>query len=126
VNVAHEFRRGDALVFPSHKYHCVQPVKAGMRQVMILEFWVGEERDCNHRCERHFGECKLTWMEELAAAQVSMSMCSPAACQCQCRRQRMPLSEADGQRILDVDMQADVIVLLYMWIGRMSQRRMLD
>ena len=49
VNVAHEFRRGDALVFPSHKYHCVQPVGAGMRQVMILEFWVGEERDCNHR-----------------------------------------------------------------------------
>lgn len=30
---------GDAVVFPSHKYHCVQPVKEGTRQVMILELW---------------------------------------------------------------------------------------
>lgn len=58
TKVAHEFRRGDAMVFPSHKYHSVQPVQAGMRQVMIFEFWVGEERRCNHRCEQHFGDCK--------------------------------------------------------------------
>lgn len=38
---------------------------------MIIELWVGEERECNHRCELHFGECKLTWLEQLAAAQVS-------------------------------------------------------
>ena len=62
--VPHEFHRGDAVVFPSHKYHSVQPVKSGMRQVLILEFWVGEERSCNHRCEQHFGECghvRMPW-----------------------------------------------------------------
>ena len=42
VKVAHEFRQGDAVVFPSHKYHCVQPVVEGMREVLIMEFWVGE------------------------------------------------------------------------------------
>lgn len=60
----HEFKRGDAIVFPSHKYHCVQPVEEGMRQVMILEVWVGEERRCNHRCEQHFGRCphvRMPW-----------------------------------------------------------------
>jgi len=54
---AHEFRKGDAVCFPSHKYHCVQPVEAGTRVVLIMELWVGEERRCNHRCEQHFGHC---------------------------------------------------------------------
>jgi hypothetical protein len=54
----HEFRRGDAVVFPSHKYHCVRPVREGVRQVLILELWLGRERRCNHRCEQHFGECE--------------------------------------------------------------------
>ena len=64
VKVAHEFQRGDAMIFPSHKYHCVQPVVSGMRQVLILEFWLGEERRCNHRCEQHFGDCghvRMPW-----------------------------------------------------------------
>jgi hypothetical protein len=54
----HEFRRGDAVIFPSHKYHSVQPVKEGWRQVLIMELWIGEERGCNHRCEQHFGPCR--------------------------------------------------------------------
>ena len=50
----HEFKQGDALVFVSHKYHCVSRVRSGRRNVMVLEFWYGPERQCPHRCE-HFG-----------------------------------------------------------------------
>ncbi len=53
----HEFGRGDALVFCSHKPHCVQPVSGGRRQTLIMELWEGEERECAHRCDRHFGPC---------------------------------------------------------------------
>ena len=42
---------GDALMFVSHKYHCVQPVRSGLRHVLVLEFWVGPERHCAHRCD---------------------------------------------------------------------------
>mmetsp|Transcript_624 Transcript_624/g.1028 ORF Transcript_624/g.1028 Transcript_624/m.1028 type:complete len:175 (-) Transcript_624:473-997(-) len=51
----HEFKQGDALVFVSHKYHCVGRVRSGRRNVMVLEFWYGPERQCPHRCE-HFGQ----------------------------------------------------------------------
>lgn len=51
------FEQGDALIFPSHKYHCVKPVTAGLRQVLVIELWCGEERSCPHRCERHWGRC---------------------------------------------------------------------
>jgi predicted 2-oxoglutarate/Fe(II)-dependent dioxygenase YbiX len=51
------FKCGDAVVFPSRKYHCVQPVTGGIRRVLIMELWYGEERDCGHRCEQHWGTC---------------------------------------------------------------------
>jgi hypothetical protein len=44
----------------SHKYHCVQPVSAGERQVLVAEIWAGEERCCAHRCEQHLGVCPVT------------------------------------------------------------------
>ena len=44
------------LVFVSHKYHCVGRVRSGRRNVMVLEFWYGPERQCSHRCERFGGE----------------------------------------------------------------------
>eukprot|EP01043_Picozoa_sp_COSAG02_P045458 COSAG02_NODE_4155_length_5706_cov_2.002854_3_plen_436_part_00 len=50
---------GDALVFVSHKYHCVQPVLSGRRQVLVAELWAGIERQCAHRCEHHEGECPV-------------------------------------------------------------------
>ena len=53
----HAFEKGDAVVFVSHKYHCVQPVTAGRRQVLVMELWEGEERECAHRCEKHTGYC---------------------------------------------------------------------
>jgi len=56
----HPFEKGDALVFVSHKFHCVSPVTAGQRQVLVMELWEGEERTCAHRCERHTGTCKHT------------------------------------------------------------------
>ena len=53
----HSFEKGDALVFVSHKYHCVSPVTSGTRHVLVCELWEGEERECAHRCERHTGHC---------------------------------------------------------------------
>ncbi len=44
-------KAGDALVFVSHKYHCVSPVTAGERQVLVIEFWRYPFRGCGHRCE---------------------------------------------------------------------------
>ena len=41
---------GDAAFFPSHKYHCVTPVRTGVRAVLIVEFWLGPRRECAHRC----------------------------------------------------------------------------
>lgn len=54
------FERGDALVFVSHKPHCVDAVARGLRRVLVMECWEGEERECAHRCERHFGPCTHT------------------------------------------------------------------
>ncbi|KAL9189397.1 hypothetical protein ACHAXT_009072 [Thalassiosira profunda] len=52
----HTFEQGDALLFVSHKYHCVGRVTSGRRNVMVIEFWHGPERRCNHRCERFGGQ----------------------------------------------------------------------
>ena len=49
--IAHAFERGDALVFPSYKYHSVAPITSGVRRTLVLEFWQGDENRCNHRCE---------------------------------------------------------------------------
>ena len=51
------FKKGDALVFVSHKFHCVSPVSASRRHVLVMELWEGEERGCAHRCERQRGHC---------------------------------------------------------------------
>ena len=39
----HAWEQGDALVFLSHKYHCVSELTGGTRQVMVCEFWEGTE-----------------------------------------------------------------------------------
>jgi len=51
------FKVGDAVVFPSHKYHWVEHVTEGERKVLIMELWEGPERACNHRCEIFQGQC---------------------------------------------------------------------
>ena len=48
---------GDAAVFVSHKYHCVAPVTRGVRRVLVVEFWHGDERHCGHRCDTRRGPC---------------------------------------------------------------------
>ena len=53
----HGFDKGDALVFVSHKPHCISPVTSGLRNVLVVELWEGVERECSHRCERHWGPC---------------------------------------------------------------------
>lgn len=54
---AHPFQKGDALVWVSHKPHCVEPLTRGQRRVLVMELWEGRERHCGHRCETHWGAC---------------------------------------------------------------------
>ena len=54
------FEKGDALVFVSHKFHCVSELTRGRRNVLVMELWEGVERECAHRCERHTGPCGHT------------------------------------------------------------------
>ena len=69
---AHAFAKaGDGFVFQSHKFHSVSPVTRGERRVLVVEYWIGEERTCAHRCERHWGPCGHTaahsfWRRALA------------------------------------------------------------
>eukprot|EP00747_Dinoflagellata_sp_TGD_P078334 gnl/TRDRNA2_/TRDRNA2_160014_c0_seq2.p1 gnl/TRDRNA2_/TRDRNA2_160014_c0~~gnl/TRDRNA2_/TRDRNA2_160014_c0_seq2.p1 ORF type:complete len:440 (+),score=83.89 gnl/TRDRNA2_/TRDRNA2_160014_c0_seq2:64-1320(+) len=60
----HTFGQGDAVVFVSHKYHCIRPLLSGLREVLIMEFWEGDERHCDHRCEQRWGPCALHAEEE--------------------------------------------------------------
>eukprot|EP00439_Symbiodinium_sp_Y106_P023518 s1296_g2.t2 len=46
----HDFHRGDAIVFPSHKPHSVGQITSGRRSVLIVEIWPGLPRGCAHRC----------------------------------------------------------------------------
>ncbi|CAK0875075.1 unnamed protein product [Prorocentrum cordatum] len=79
---AHEFGFGDAVAFVSHKRHCVAPVTRGRRQVMVIEFWHGEERDCAHRCCQRWGSCRAQLgceqIQEFYAATVSGNGGAPA------------------------------------------------
>ena len=45
------------LVFPSHKFHCVAPVTAGRRNVLVCELWEGLPRPCPQRCTDPWGAC---------------------------------------------------------------------
>ena len=49
--LAHDFAAGDALVFPSYKYHSVTRITGGVRRTLVIEYWRGDENRCNHRCE---------------------------------------------------------------------------
>jgi hypothetical protein len=59
--VPQRFEQGDALVFVSHKRHCVQAVESGRRCVLVAEFWNGLARYCPCRCEANWGKsCPCT------------------------------------------------------------------
>mmetsp|Transcript_52424 Transcript_52424/g.67231 ORF Transcript_52424/g.67231 Transcript_52424/m.67231 type:complete len:275 (+) Transcript_52424:337-1161(+) len=53
----HKFELGDALIFPSLKYHQVGLITSGCRKVLVIEFWDGIERHCDHRCHTPQGKC---------------------------------------------------------------------
>jgi len=53
----HTFERSDAIIFLSHKYHCVSPVTAGRRNVLVAELWEGLPRPCPQRCSDPWGPC---------------------------------------------------------------------
>jgi len=70
----HAFEKGDMMLFQSHKYHAVDEVKSGLRQVLIMELWQGEERTCAHRCEQHWGDCPYTLLAARIAFMGSASL----------------------------------------------------
>jgi len=53
----HSFKKGDAVLFLSHKYHNVMPVTKGKRAVLVAELWTGPNRVCPHRCWEREGDC---------------------------------------------------------------------
>jgi len=53
-----DFQVGDALIFPSYKYHTVGKITGGVRECLVMEFWNGEEKLCNHRCNIARGNCQ--------------------------------------------------------------------
>jgi len=53
----HSFCARDAMVFMSHKYHCVSTLLKGQRKVFVVEFWNGQKPICGHRCEDPTGNC---------------------------------------------------------------------
>lgn len=53
----HPFHVGDALVFVSHKYHCVSELLEGRRKVLVVELWSGKKRTCGHRCDDPMSKC---------------------------------------------------------------------
>lgn len=58
--ISHRLDCGDALIFPSHKCHCVSRVTRGRRRVLVMELWHGEERTCAHRCCQRWGLCSYS------------------------------------------------------------------
>ena len=62
---SHEWEQGDALVFLSHKYHCVSELRRGTRHVLVCELWQGTESHAPSRDEkeRWQGEWKADWRE---------------------------------------------------------------
>jgi hypothetical protein len=62
---------GDAVLFLSHKYHSVTPLRSGTRNVLIMETWLGETCSKSHRCLRPFG-CGENEAEEEAAGFVDL------------------------------------------------------
>eukprot|EP00928_Gymnodinium_smaydae_P058926 TRINITY_DN42137_c0_g1_i1.p1 TRINITY_DN42137_c0_g1~~TRINITY_DN42137_c0_g1_i1.p1 ORF type:complete len:250 (-),score=22.94 TRINITY_DN42137_c0_g1_i1:203-952(-) len=54
---SYDFRKGDLMLFISHKYHCVQRVLWGKREVLVTELWEGRPCKCRHRCYSRWDPC---------------------------------------------------------------------
>ena len=67
------FEIGDAMLFVSHKPHNVRPVVKGVREVLVLELWEGDERCCAHRCLKRSGDCSGS-MARLHLASVAQDL----------------------------------------------------
>eukprot|EP00930_Biecheleria_cincta_P102096 TRINITY_DN93778_c0_g1_i1.p1 TRINITY_DN93778_c0_g1~~TRINITY_DN93778_c0_g1_i1.p1 ORF type:complete len:324 (-),score=31.34 TRINITY_DN93778_c0_g1_i1:26-997(-) len=93
---SHKFERpGDAIIFVSHKYHCVKPVSRGERRVLVVEFWSGPPRQCPHRCPVLQGSCPLE-MTSLSAPCTGRHLhfwCEEAPCEAACKARERDTSE---------------------------------
>ena len=55
--LTHDFERGDALLFLSHKFHAVTALEKGRRNIMVCELWEGVPRRCPQRCDQPWMPC---------------------------------------------------------------------
>jgi len=62
--LTHDFERGDALFFLSHKDHAVTELTAGRRNIMVVELWEGVNRRCPQRCDQPWLPCYCTYRDE--------------------------------------------------------------
>ena len=62
VDTAHQFERGDMLVFPSHKPHAVEALRSGTRNIMVCEVWEGLPRRCKQRCDQPWLPCYCKYL----------------------------------------------------------------
>ncbi len=56
----HDLMQGDCLVIPSHKFHTVDKVTSGTRNVVVIEVWSGEEGKSDQRAITTAGASQLT------------------------------------------------------------------
>lgn len=47
----HSFGQGDAIIFVSHKMHCIRHVHSGKREVLVVELWEGAQGCADCRSE---------------------------------------------------------------------------
>ena len=80
------FERGDMIIFLSHKYHCVAPVTAGRRNVLVCELWEGLPRICPQRCSDAFGPCYCRFVPPVLVVGIDAD------------RERVPADREEGHR----------------------------
>ena len=61
--LTHEFEKGDALLFLSHKFHAVTELTKGRRNIMVCELWEGVPRRCPQRCDQPWMPCYCVYKD---------------------------------------------------------------
>lgn len=89
----HAWEVGDALVFLSHKYHCVSELTAGTRQVLVCELWQGTENQAPGRDEAE--RWQGVWKEEWRGAAGGAAAQAPSAAQADAMRAALAASARD-------------------------------
>ena len=97
----------------------VERVTSGQRRVLIIELWEGEERQCGHRCTRHWGKCLFNTKSESP----SELMCRPVD---DSGTELAPWTEAQLEARIEEVFPPLATWLIYRDIGSLPQSDELD